>query len=114
MTIREEVSVHGTRCYVGKLATGQVTTDSNTLTSQPLDVSTAPYARIVILADTSNSTTVYVGGSTGVGSNNGIPIAAGAWVPIDSGDPTLKVRPKDIYVTGAGTSGLIVHWWGIG
>ena len=114
MTIREEIAVHGVRCYVGKLATGSYTTDANSLTSSPLDVSTAPYARIVVMADSSNSATIYVGGSTGVGSGNGIPLANGDWVTFDSNDPTMKVRPKDIFVTGAGTANLIAHWWGVG
>lgn len=91
--------------------TGQYTTDSNSTGTVPLSTDRHLWNNITIT--NTGQTTVYVG-TAGVGSQSGVPLASGAAMSIQSVDPDERVSIAEVFVTGSGTSGVVVAWWAVG
>ena len=90
---------------------GSYSTDSNATGQTPIGVDVTPLRAIVLTASTSNSASVYVGGS-GVNATNGAILQAGGTMRIYPTDVRNRVRFLDVYITGAGTSGQVVNFIG--
>jgi len=111
VSTNQYVQIGNEQFRIAKPISGVYTTDSTTAGNQPVDTSGAGYSSITLY--NGSGATVYYG-SAGTTVANGMPLVANATATISSTDPRERVRLKDLFVTGNGTSGLAINWTAVG